>query len=59
MIRSAVLCVLLAMLLVAWCEPASSSRGEGLTLDQAVALAVQSNVNVKMPPSASGNPKTS
>jgi hypothetical protein len=47
MIRSAVLCVLLALLLASWCQPASSPRGEVLTLEQAVALAVQNNVNVK------------
>jgi hypothetical protein len=46
MIRSAVLRVLLALPLASWCQPASSPRGEVLTLEQAVALAVQNNVNV-------------
>jgi hypothetical protein len=59
MIRSAVLCVLLALPLAAWCQPANSPRGEVLTLEQAVALAVQNNVHVKNAPSPSGNPKTS
>src|SRR5262245_41859717 len=47
MIRCAVLYVLLAVPLAAWCQLASSPRGEVLTLEQAVALAVQNNVKVK------------
>jgi outer membrane protein TolC len=47
MIRCAVLCVLLALPLATWGQPTSSPHGEVLTLEQAVAFAVQNNVTVK------------
>jgi hypothetical protein len=57
MIRCAVLCVLLALPLTAWCQPASSPRGEVLKLEQAVALAAQNNVNVKHAALTVGQPE--
>jgi hypothetical protein len=57
MVRCAVLCVLLALPLTAWCQPASSSRGEVLKLEQAVALAAQTNVNLKNAALTVGQPE--
>jgi outer membrane protein len=47
MIRWTVLCMALAIPPVAWCQTASAPSGDVLTVAQAVALALQHNVNVK------------
>jgi outer membrane protein TolC len=47
MIRCVVLCMVLAIPPAAWCQQASPPSGDMLTVAQAVALAVQNNVNVK------------
>ena len=45
--RWTVLWLVLAMPPAAWCQPASSPPSDVLTVAQAVALALQNNVNVK------------
>jgi outer membrane protein len=47
MIRCAVLCLVLVVSSVAWCQQASPPSGDVLTVAEAVALALQNNVNVK------------
>jgi outer membrane protein len=47
MIRCTVLCLVLAIPPAAWCQQARPSSGDVLTLVEAVALALQNNVNVK------------
>jgi hypothetical protein len=47
MIRCAVLYLVLAIPSAAWCQKASAPSGDVLTVAQAVAFALQNNVNVK------------
>jgi outer membrane protein len=47
MSRCAVLCLVLVLPLIAWCQQTSAPAGDVLTVAQAIALALQDNVNVK------------